>query len=219
MDNKEKDTKMNKEILYFIFVDAIRDATMMKSLKGEKKQYQDVAVFNAVVMEGKGILQLVNNVLNGKYTSSDDEEKCKQAFERDFLDVSKYVCSCIKEFRFGNAQKLINIMLKYVYIMTYSETSGVKKSYFQYCHCPMDSIMLKDAWNNRRVWSDRCSVKYKRDDFLMGWGQEEFETINGDKTLPKRYKAFQFAVDILANESGLSPLEYDYYIWGKNIQN
>ena len=222
MNNKDE-TIMNKDILYFIYINAIRDATLMKAFEGKKKQLQDLTVFNNVVIdEEHGILKLVNNVLKGKYTSSGDEEKYeekyKKIFERDFLDVSKYVCDCIEKFRFGNAQKLINIMLKYVYIMTYPENAGVRKSYFKYCHCPMDTVMLEDAWEKRTVWEETCSAKYYKKDFLKSWGKEEFEIVNGDKTLPQRYKVFQSAVEKLAEERGMCPLEYDFYIWGKNNQ-
>lgn len=217
--NNKVDTIMNKDILYFIFVDAIRDATLMKAFEGEKKQFQRLEVFNKVVMDKKGVLKIINKVLTGKYCSSGAEEKFNQDFERDFLDVSKYVCDSIKGFRFGNAQKLINIMLKYVYIMTYPENSGVKKSYFKYCHCPMDTIMLEDAWENRALWGEKCSVKYNRKDFLRSWSKEEFIEVDGEKTLPERYIIFQKSIAILAKKEGKRcPLEYDYYIWGKNNQ-
>ena len=53
--NNIVDTIMNKDILYFIFVDAIRDATLMKAFEGEKKQFQRLEVFNKVVMDKKGV--------------------------------------------------------------------------------------------------------------------------------------------------------------------
>ena len=47
-------------------------------------------------------------------------------------------------------------MLKYVYIMTYPENSGVKKVILSIASCPMDTIMLEeDAWENRALWGEK----------------------------------------------------------------
>ena len=45
------------------------------------------------------------------------------------------------QFTFGNAQKLINIVCKYFYIISYKDSSVREK--FKYCHCPMIVFYLK----------------------------------------------------------------------------
>lgn len=44
-------------------------------------------------------------------------------------------------FEFGNAQKLINMTAKYIASGMFTSKCGCGGN-FQYCHCPMDSIMV-----------------------------------------------------------------------------
>lgn len=104
-------------------------------------------------------------------------------------------------FTFGNAQKLVNMTAKYMYLTTYDDVS--KKSYFKECHCPMDTIMIKIVSGNvKNLKLENISYKY-----------ESWSRINrADQKSIKSYYDFQDNVKKLCDEEkdGCYPLEYDY---------
>ena len=121
------------------------------------------------------IIPLVNNVLLNSY-------KSQEAYDKAFLDTTINVCNIINEdkknhFKFGNAQKLVNMILKYFYISTYNN-DNMRKG-FQYCHCPMDQQLLEKVWKNR----NNLTHLGTRSTFLKSWGKEEFSVVN-EKTFP-----------------------------------
>lgn len=124
-------------------------------------------------------------------------------------------------FTFGNAQKLINVMMKYFYGTTY--TNVALRSNFQYCHCPMDKVLLQHVWKNRHHLTFPIGL-YKI--FVISWSKQAFDFISGVKMIPAHYETFQKAVRELGSmapslpsllrttpSSLLTPIEYDYYVW------
>ncbi|MBQ2634099.1 MAG: hypothetical protein IJF88_05935 [Oscillospiraceae bacterium] len=142
------------------------------------------------------------------------------------------------EFTFGNAQKLINMTAKYMFISCYHEDSLRKN--FRECHCPMDNIIIEtikiDAHNtfrdkltgiitqiitqsNKIIEQFRLGVpipveKSKRWKGYLnnneGWSMIKTGDIG-------RYVFFQELVKALGDtkEKCLSPLEYDLCYWGR----
>lgn len=204
---KHESINIDDEIFRFIYIAAMRDAVIQLAYKGEKKCLTELDIMSSLKGE---IEPLIHKVLNNEYLSQDE-------YDEDFLKTTIHICKCINdtaknnEFTFGNAQKLINIMLKYFYISSYRNNNSREK--FRFCHCPMDQQLLKKIWNNReKIDSDIILGNY--DCFLKSWGKEDFEEDNnGNIVFPKRYKLFQQAVRCLAEKKGLNPLEYDYYVW------
>lgn len=200
----EKLTLDNK-IFRFIYVGAMRDAVVQLAYKGKKKWLLGSDVQN--VLKNK-IEPLINNVLNDTYSS-------QQNYDEDFLNTAISICEYINniaknnEFTFGNAQKFINIMLKYFYITSYKD--DVAKEKFRFCHCPMDHQLLINLWNNRNNLEKEILLG-KRDFFLKSWSNEDFEiNEDGKKKYPRRYILFQQAVRNIAKD--MNPLEYDYTVW------
>ena len=54
---------------------------------------------------------------------------------------SKNKSEKVVEFSYGNAQKLVNMTAKYIYIATYFNDDYKDK--FEKCHCPMDSLIVE----------------------------------------------------------------------------
>ena len=105
-------------------------------------------------------------------------------------------------FGFGNAQKLINMTAKYIALGIYMDDC---REDFQYCHCPMDGIMV-----------DKVAKLAGR---LVDEGEEglraSLENFAYKLTLENRkpYEGFQEVVRALAEREGLSPLELDFCVW------
>lgn len=201
--------KMNLDdkIFRFIYIEAMRDAVIQLSYKGEKKWLMKLDFINSLKDE---IEPLVNKVLNNDYSSQEE-------YDKDFLLKTISICKTINDkaknnnFTFGNAQKLINIIIKHFYITSYKDDISKKK--FKFCHCPMDRLLLENIWSKRKEL-DNDKILGNRDYFLKSWGNENFEVDEtGKKMYPKRYMLFQQAVRFLAQKDGINPLEYDYCVW------
>lgn len=205
MENKEK--KLDDMIFKFVYITAIRDAVIQKAYNGEKKWTEKEEIIDNL----KDIIEpLVDNVIHNNF-------KTQKEYDDDFLDITIKICeymNCQKEcnkFKFGNAQKLVNMMLKYFYINNYKDTS--KKEGFRFCHCPLDGKMLEIVWSKCRE-IDEKNTYGKREWFLKSWGNEEFDVDdNGNRVYPERYIAFQQAVNFFAKKSKMSPIEFDYCEW------
>ncbi len=67
-------------------------------------------------------------------------------------------------FSYGQAQKLINMMLKYLYIYSKCEGSSELDSIKEWFHCPMDRYVLKASLNaetfNGTPWSQLTKTQY-----------------------------------------------------------
>lgn len=199
---------LDEKIIQFVYVESIRDAVLQLAYRGQKSWLEDISLFPESMA---AIKQFIQNILAGQYHSIEE-------YNKDFLKTAIVLCDEINtqggntEFSFGNAQKLINLMVKYFYISSYGDKQ--KKQYFTYCHCPMDSILLGKIWAQRaRLNASVVRKMNSRAAFLKSWGQEDFEMVQGERHIPSRYLVFQEAVRMIAGKESLSPLEYDYCSW------
>lgn len=201
---------IDKDIFRFVYAEAMKDATMRKAYTGEKKWLTEKSAFESV----KEVLSdLINGVINNKYTSPDQ-------YNKDFLETASKVCRVIdsqkhsdnKSFTFGNAQKLINMMFKYFYIICYKNDSMRER--FRFCHCPMDSKMLKSVWDKKEILSSRIDLG-KSNFYTDCWSGIDFDD-NNNPPFPERYLKFQKAVRYLADDQNITAIEYDYKVWTDN---
>lgn len=234
---------MDENVFNFIYVAAMRDAVLQNAYEGEKKWLYEPNYFKIWRAD---IQKFMDEVLTGTFTGQKD-------YDDKFLKTAEKVCSKINsnkpenrtvagetsgkkvKFTFGNAQKLLNIMLKYFYITCYNDNT-YKRNNFRFCHCPMDQIMLNKVWEACKCKQDiqcrRCPQRDKcqyelhtisemkcyeaKGKFTKSWGKEDFEKGG----YPNRYLAFQAAVRVLAGkenpypEEKPYPIEYDYSEWG-----
>lgn len=199
--------KLDDKIFRFVYITAMRDAVIQLAYKGNKKWLMESEIILSLKKE---IEPLIDKVINGEYIS-------QEMYDEEFLNTTIRVCEYINgksnsdRFTFGNAQKLINIMLKYFYIVGYKGDS--KKECFRFCHCPMDQLLLQNVWHKRSELNSNISLN-TREWFLQSWGNEDFELdSNGEIKYPRRYIVFQQAVRCYATKSNIDSLEYDYCVW------
>ncbi len=211
---KYNKTVMDANVFSFIYGCAMRDAILQRSFHGERRWVANVPEAQMIVKK------YIERVINGEFSQAGEDVKL--AHDEAFCEAAIQVCDAINgypqkpagcgPFEFGNAQKLINMTVKHVYLHTYTmnllNLPQVRER-FRYCHCPMDSIMLQKVWELRKSKLDST--------FRKPWGNEAFECDETTKkqTLPKRYKLFQNTIlDIIAESNGdVFPIEFDYIIW------
>lgn len=193
---------IENHIFEFAYGAGLHDATMQQAYscsKGEKKK----------LSENKDAIKIVkayiDNVIKGNpydfYKTADKLVACFNEFEENNMIP--------KRFAFGNAQKLINITTKFMYIATYA-CSGLKEN-FKNCHCPLDRIIGKFVKNKvKRMekgdFPDEI-VEIIKDGSWKKWdGTWSSIEVNN-------YKKFQIMVKYLSSQEGLIPVEYDYFHW------
>lgn len=180
-------------IFDFVYEMAMRDATMRTAFLGDRKNIrQNLQAKNAVH-------RYIDNILSGN--------------EYDFYETESVVENALSKygFSFGNCQKLINMTAKYFYIASYGN-EAVRKN-FEKCHCPMDSVMIKNAVSfysqkkDDKVCGDAKGVKKALAN--VSWSRLTRDQGNA----PYQYELFQKVIANLAKEDDMTPLEYDYYAW------
>lgn len=205
---------VKEEIFNFIYVAAVRDAVLQKAYIGERTWIKDAEEAKEAVH------RYIDMILNNRFADQVGHDRVYKQTARVVCDaINKNKKAANSDFSFGNAQKLINITAKYFYGQCYINQN--LRDHFQYCHCPMDSIMLNTVWKN---YSEMCGSGKERTkvlnegldtdregDFLKSWGKEDWE----NEEIPRRYENFQKAVRELSKVQDLYPIEYDYFIWGK----
>ena len=207
---------INEIIFDFVFNMAFNDATMRaafvnpykedekdkekadKKFKQLKEKIKDKAMkpvrsyLNGII--GKGNipepLVFINKVLENVHNENEKDKDYK---------------ANVKDFTFGNAQKLVNMAAKYLFIACYADESLKKR--FEKCHCPMDSIMIKAVLAGLDI-KERKKHKLK---MSTSWSTKDCNL--------EKYNDFQALVkDACKAEdcqvgSVLSPIEYDYLHW------
>lgn len=191
-------------IFDFVYELALRDAVMRTAYLGDKSELRKCE-------EAKNIVRdYANNILDGKCFDYDGYFKKAENLCTFFNSYIKVPEGSDKEpqFTFGNAQKLLNMTMKYLYIMCY-QNNELRKN-FKDCHCPMDRIMIdkvkKEFKNFSRKEKREHIGKFKG----ISWSKLSFS--DKDKAA---YQQFQEAVSSLAQVKNIFPIEYDYYLWNK----
>ncbi len=152
---------INDKIFDFAYSMAFRDATMRNAFPmfdSEKKRENGTNVFRdrkrKIKDYSKGIVRdYIDEILADK--------------EPDPLNTIKKLCNGENKkqgFSFGNAQKLVNMTAKYMFLSAYGDSQQRKK--FKNCHCPMDGVMMERL-------KDNCEeYKLEWEGFKKSWSQK-----------------------------------------------
>ena len=186
---------MDKKLFDFVYGCAMGDATMRLAYphigKGSSPSKRKLALEYPCAK--KSVQEFVDSILNNMYKSQEEYDK---AFETCAKQVEK-VLPCLT---FGNIQKLINITLKHIYLVSYHNPDILPC--FQYCHCPVDGQMLKKIWESRFETDTQPPKPY-------AWSKEDFSDTS-------KYSSFQIAAREYAAkhpEFGTNLIELDYSLW------
>lgn len=160
----------------------------------------------------------------------DEGYERKEQHDASFLATAENVINAFagygdddSSFGFGNAQKLINMTAKYMFISAYQDSNKAKL--FDQCHCPMDGIMVDKVAKiaGRLVDEGEEGLRVSLESFACkrplahDWAAKD-EVRWSKLTLENRkpYEGFQKVVRALAEREGLSPLELDFCVWGSD---
>ena len=145
-----------------------KDFTSRTVTGSPKSVYVDV--FNDKWMEN----EICNYIINGKATNfcqgktindqgSFDEWHtilCETIVDLWNQNANKYNTEKIQ---FGKAQKIINMMFKYLYVSDYVNNPPTYEDRFKWCHMPLDSFTLewyKDINGPEYTWSNLIESEY-----------------------------------------------------------
>ncbi len=189
---------IDDKIFEFVYNCAMADATKMKAyphinVSTAPKKNELVKNYPSVMKEVK---VFADDVLNGEF-------KNQSAYDEAFYSLADNITTKITYFTFGNAQKLINMTFKYLYIMVYRCTG--RKNRFRFCHCPVDQKIQIAVWRECK----KCGIKLGRQqDFCYFWSID-------DPHSKGNYERFQKAVRklITTHTCGDNGIEIDYFLF------
>ena len=193
-------------IFDFAYNEALIDATRRTHAAGYKESVSKND-------EAKGFVrEYANSILNGNHA--------------DFYETEKKVEECISnpKFTFGNTQKLINMTMKYLYIVCYHDIA--LRDIFEVCHCPMDKTMKDIVVKRYRKAVEEDGAPKDYSTFINCDGNESecwsdvswsnIERAYVDKYPTQNvYYSYQKMVEYLAGKDELFPLEYDFKEFNK----
>ena len=198
---------VQKSIFDFVYTMALRDATMQKAYEGEKKHLFDNKA------PKKTVEKYVEKVLAGKLNNQEKADKVtKETIEQLVKDFSD------DGFTFGNAQKLLNMTMKYLYIGVYGDPAKEKKykELFRFCDCPMDSQMIAYVIG-KRTEKEAASILKEKTRALYGdtrWSMLSDKPDAVPHNSTAAYYEFQKIVRALAAKEELIPIEFDFVHFG-----
>lgn len=184
----------NEAIFDFVYDMAFNDATMRKAYINSKSNKKEAK---------KQAKKHVNDYLDEIFHGNQPDP---------FVFITRVVNETSKYgFTYGNAQKLVNMTAKYMYVACYK--SDEKRELFSKCHCPMDSTMIKAVKGQLRGKMPELP------DGRRNWSGVSWSKINSKDTKDiydiEVYKTFQKAVaDIILGSDDIA-LDFDYANWGK----
>ena len=206
--------ELQKTVFDYSYGAALGDAIGQKAFEGNKMPLRNNE--EAKVIARKYVDSIINGEKPDFYKAA---KELQESFTR-YIEENKSEIIYITKggnpsspiFRFGNAQKLLNMLAKNMFLLVYQDE--LLRANFTQCHCPMDNIMINNIKKALKEMNDEeASLLLKRykDSEKLAWSRIEEE----DR---EQYEAFQACVKFLADKKDLSPIEYDYWQWKKTQQ-
>lgn len=204
----EPTVNMKELIFRFLYTAALRDATLRRAYDGPNR-----ADLPGNTDAKKIVRAYIDALLRGETP--------------DFYATANELCQAFNQgeegpFHFGNAQKLLNMTAKYVYIAAYQDSLRADlREKFRPCHCPMDTVMvekvieeviekIKDRTGEREIRELLKGHERNWRGFLrQSWSQM---SVDADGACAQ-YELFQKLVKHLCKTGDLIPMEYDYKNW------
>lgn len=189
------------KIFDFAYALAFRDATM----QGEYQAQQETKETNTDAYK-----KAKNNIRKKARASVKEYVDGVVAGEFPYFnEAAQKVNNCVADlaFRFCNIQKLLNMTIKYIYIVCYKKPEI--RNNFKECHCPMDKIMLNMFVNAYKKLENKNKEylkyevgegKYSRAFSEISWSKIEFDDRLKNKYSRKIYDNYQEMVKLWRRE-------------------
>ena len=208
--------RIDKAIFEFAYRMALDDATAQQAYKGRGKGSK------LRLRECGSAKQSVKKYIEAIFDPAGEPD-----FEKAITDVEKAFDTFLTKdgdgvFTFGNAQKLINMTAKYMFMATYEKPE--LRVHFDACHCPMDNIIVdkvidlvsKNMPTEGRLAKELNEKHECRDKKRSKWSvylKQPWSGITEDSR--QQYDLYQELVRYLCSleDLNLSPIEFDFIEW------
>lgn len=182
---------IDAEIFSFIYAQALTDATNRVCKEGTKaclKNNKELEEF---------IKKQAEAIINGKLKKGIDE----------LINTIVLEAKC-EDFGFGKAQKLFNMVMKYLYIRYYDREEI--RIHFDKCHAPMDRFMIETVYTEYKK-NLGIDPGFKKD---LSWSR-----IGDENTPVSAYINYQNAIKKIIDKKSTynNPIEYEYKKWNERI--
>ncbi len=214
--------EIKDNVFEFAYFMALRDATSRRAFDSKNKNLLRKCNAKEIVRN------YIDEIFAGKAPEFDDVVKSVEDAFRCFINAKKETFSA--DFTFGNAQKLINMTAKYMFIATYHMTDA--RNLFKKCHCPLDNRIVENLISEiksskNEIGIDETEVEeiakeYQNENVKeMKWTtilKQSWSKMGTDKNDKSQYYFFQELVHIIAerNDPPLIPLEVDYKYYDRH---
>jgi len=192
------DEFVKEKIFDFAYTMAFRDATMRRAFSRREGESDEE------LQQRKNEIKKHSNLIVRNYIDSillGDESVHKKI---DPFSIIESLCdeeNTNRGFTFGNAQKLVNMTAKYMFLSTYADPE--KRELYKDCHCPMDGFMMEWVKNHRDDYGLPL-LKFKK-----SWSQIMLDDIES----LAEYERFQDCIKLISEKEGIFPLEVDFKYW------
>jgi len=196
-------------VFEFIYAMAINDAMNRVSNSGDKRNIKKQDKIREIVKKH------AEEIINGS-------ELPIITTVKKIMDENSKSEYKVEDLSFGKLQKLVNMTMKYLYVIYYDRFDIRRK--FSNCDAPMDDAMrdfvywsYKDRYNDPDEY--KSTIGFSR---YTAWSTLKIED-NGEED--KQYRAFQDAVKDIIKEkchkeypdkSPIDPIEFDLEFWDKS---
>ena len=235
--DKGKQYKLDREGITFALRRALKDYTSRTSAKKDSEQVASVENMANALPE---FIERMEQYFNEppKATAED--------YDRWHTDMCNLFIQCItgakirETVAYGKAQKIVNMTMKTIYCLDGAQEKD-EYHYFDYCHMPLDSIILEwfrryvaDQWYNpNKRQKEKISISQEGGK-LPKWSSlafmpnslkltfEDYEKCPEFRCYNNKYH-YMFFVSVIreyfqkgntANRhDGLTPLQGEFYIW------
>ena len=168
----------------------------------------------------EGLLELLSSDFLNRF----DEYFTKPALDRGHFDKWHFkTCDLFIEtvsekydIGYGKAQKIVNMTFKYLYCMIV-DNGNFKTDYFQFCHTPLDSVVLDWIWEYKSKFPyDKLegipeNIKFLKK-YFSSWNNLDYisDLFSNDKFT---YMFYQKIIREYCSDKGITPLQLDFIVW------
>lgn len=141
----------------------------------------------------KGVEEITTNIKN--------IDNSLKPYKTWFIDLCNTLTNNAIGYTFGQAQKWVNMTMKYLIVLNYEPI----KPYIKEFHAPIDKVIIEDAFN--RGYGNYNDNKWKKADY---------DSWSSNTMTEEKYNDLQDWIQQQANAQGKSPIEWEFQAWNNS---
>ena len=197
---------------------ALNDFTFRTTKKNDDIDFKGVEGLYQKLNKDNALVIIFENYDKKNYGNDD-------AFDEWHNKTCEYVMSVLKtlykDIHYGKAQKIVNMTFKYLYCLVDEN----KRSYFDYCHIPLDSVILDWIWSQNEIMKEPYKEILKKKNglperlqhgYFDSWSNLEYESNDRFLTSDNKHYSYMFYQKLireLCEGKGITPLQLEFLVW------